>query len=327
LKPLARRLEPLGFRLNGQAIIPPLQTIPAGDFICGSDPADSRASPVEFTSERQIFLPDYQIGRFPVTNAEYACFIGAGGYQDERWWDAAGQAWRREFALVSSGPGESWLDSRRHFQREGLRSSLLSPEAAVFWQAALDLPEPFAEETQAKRYARSADQPALWHDIRFNQPVQPVVGVSWFEAQAYCRWLSAQVGIRYRLPSEAEWEKAARGTDGREFPWGDDFDPAKANTLESNLGATTPVDQYPQGASLYGLNDAAGNAFEWTADWYKPYPGGDAAASADYGERFRVVRGGSWRRPKDYARCAFRQRDIPSFFFANVTFRVVVDAE
>ncbi len=108
----------------------------------------------------------------------------------------------------------------------------------------------------------------------------PVVLVSHADARAYARWLSERTGYPWRLPSEAEWEKAARGTDGRRFPWGNDFDPAKLNSHDGGPFDTTPVGAFPGGASPFGLRDAAGQVFEWTAD------------SAPNG-RF-VVKGGSW---------------------------------
>lgn len=114
----------------------------------------------------------------------------------------------------------------------------------------------------------------------------PVVNVSWYDADAYCKWR------KKRLPTEQEWEKAARGTDGRKFPWGDEFDIKKVNALGEN-GGTTPVSGFPEGASPYGALNMAGNVMEWTSDWYVQYPG-NTFKDEDYGEKYKVVRGGGW---------------------------------
>jgi len=108
----------------------------------------------------------------------------------------------------------------------------------------------------------------------------PVVLVSQDDARAYAAWLSARTGALWRLPSEAEWEKAARGVDGRRFPWGDDFDPTRLNSADLGPFDTTPVGSYPTGRSPFGVRDAAGQVYEWTAT-----PAGAG--------RF-VVKGGSW---------------------------------
>jgi len=101
----------------------------------------------------------------------------------------------------------------------------------------------------------------------------PVVNVRWHDAVAYCQWLTEKSIRTYRLPTEAEWEKAARGTDGRIYPWGNQWDEKLCNTSEGGKGGTTPVGAYPDGASPYGLLDMAGNVWEWCAtQWGKPYP-------------------------------------------------------
>jgi formylglycine-generating enzyme required for sulfatase activity len=157
--------------------------------------------------------------------------------------------------------------------------------------------------------------------------------VNWHEAEAYCRWLTAVTQQTFRLPTEAEWEKAARGGlpsplqgEGpgmrvREYPWGEKFDATRCNTVESHIYTTTPVGLYPGGVSPFGLFDASGNVWEWTADWYQMYPGGEP--SDDLGEKFKVVRGGSWGSDRSLARCACRGRFVPGYFSYGIGFRVL----
>jgi len=169
---------------------------------------------------------------------------------------------------------------------------------------------------------------------RWNGPNQPRETVTWFDAVAYTRWLTAKLhklgllpeGMTVRLPTEEEWEKAARGTDGREFPWGDEFQSGRANINETwdssgtlNLGQTTAVGIYPQGASPYGVLDMAGNVWEWCLNEY-----GRPERKGTEGEANRVVRGGSWFDSQDYSRCAVRYRFLPGSRYNSNGFRVVV---
>ena len=169
-------------------------------------------------------------------------------------------------------------------------------------------------------------KPAHWDDERWTGDDRlPVVGVSWYEAYAYCRWLSELTGRDYRLPTEAEWEKAARGADGRLYPWGDVFDASRCNTRASGVDRTTPVGQYsPRGDSLYGCADMVGNVSEWTLSQYKPYPY-DADDGRDdlVGEAERVTWGGSWHTPAIRARAAARGCNDPFFTDDDLGFRCV----
>ncbi|MBM4430204.1 MAG: hypothetical protein FJ026_07655 [Chloroflexi bacterium] len=171
----------------------------------------------------------------------------------------------------------------------------------------------------------------------FDLPDHPVVGVSWYEAIAYCRWLTQSLHDKgelakdevIRLPTEAEWEKAARGEHGREWPWGDDFDPGKANTREGSLGHTTPVGQYsPAGDSPYGCADMAGNVWEWcSTEWvgnYKDYDQGVQEREELEGDVPRVLRGGSWNYSRNLVRCAYRDWNLPPYRNYGRGFRVVV---
>jgi formylglycine-generating enzyme required for sulfatase activity len=163
----------------------------------------------------------------------------------------------------------------------------------------------------------------------------PVVQISWHDAVTYCEWLSEATGRDYRLPTEAEWEKAARGRYGRIYPWGNEWNPKRCNNGISDLIGTTPVGAYPDGASPYGVLDMVGNVIEqtlslWGADALKPdfkypYDATDGRENIKATEKFlRVARGGSWSNDSEfYFRCANRSRDIPSGRHTTIGFRVV----
>ena len=155
----------------------------------------------------------------------------------------------------------------------------------------------------------------------------PVWGVSVEAATDYAAWLGATLGRTCRLPTEAEWEFAARGPDGREYPFGREWDSTLCNTVESGRNQTTAVDAFPQGASPFGVLDLAGNVEEWTSDLYEPYPGGafiEDDISTAVGRRYHVLRGGSFALGGDLARCARRHGPHPSPQFRYRGFRVVV---
>jgi formylglycine-generating enzyme required for sulfatase activity len=152
-------------------------------------------------------------------------------------------------------------------------------------------------------------------------PTSPAVDITWYEAMMYCRWCLGSAG---RLPTEAEWEVAAQGPscDGRVFPWGDGFDETRAN-IDNPRGAATPYDKFPP--NEFGLYDMCGNVFDWCLDWYDEtsYRSGPIVnpIGALVG-RYRSMRGGSWARPIESGRCAYRVRQVPETRDVLVGFRV-----
>ena len=223
---------------------------------------------------------DYRLGKYPVTNWQFRQFVDADGYGDPK---KPKPAWW-------SDAGWTWRTGKPRYE----------------WQ--------------------KTDQPDDFDDRRWNNPLQPVTGVTWYEAEAFCNWLTAQwraegrIGAKQvvRLPTDEEWEKAARGLNGSEYAWGDGFDAAKCNTDESHLNATTPVTMYPSGASHWfhpngsGIFDLTGNVWEWMGNEYRK--GSDAFA----------LRGGAWHLHPDPARAAFRTYGNPDYSGTYFGFRVVV---
>ncbi len=245
-------VEPAGSGI----LVPELVRVEAGSFIRGSNKTDDGASDDE-VPQRNISLAAFEIGRTPITNAEYASFISASGHPPPARWEG-------------NEPPNDLTD-------------------------------------------------------------HPVVSVSHSDALAYCTWLTTvsarSDGRLYRLPTEAEWEKAARGTDGRVYPWGNDFDPRHCNSLEGGPGRTTAVRAYsPDGDSPFGCADMAGNVWEWCGDWFDSSYYKDAPEIDPSGPKtgqHRVFRGGSWNNDARNARCAFRDGDEPDLRYTNLGFRVV----
>jgi len=169
--------------------------------------------------------------------------------------------------------------------------------------------------------------PPFWKDPNFNHPDQPVVGVSWHEAVSYCDWLSQSSGQRFRLPTEAEWERAARGgAEGQLYPWGNDPPLSLPDYDKRWKSGPQPARQYAPNA--FGLFDICENVHEWCGDWYAA----DYYAASpernpkgpEQGNR-RASRGGSWRHHVKVSRCAARSSIPPEFHYADYGFRVACD--
>jgi len=194
------------------------------------------------------------------------------------------------------------------------------------WTDAFELA---AFQTTNAEYARFLQEtghppPLLWDDPSFANPEQPVVAVSWFEAVAYCDWLSSALGKQYRLPTEAEWERAARGgVEGEMFPWGNGAPEELPDYADRWKSGPEPVGLYaPNPYGLYNLGD---NVHEWCADWYDP---AYYAVSPEWNPRGplsssrRASRGGSWRHHIKVTRTAARSSIPPEFKYADYGFRI-----
>jgi formylglycine-generating enzyme required for sulfatase activity len=250
--------------------------VPAGEFTMGSDEGDSDEQPVH-----TVYLDAFYIDKTEVTNAQFAAFVSATGYETGA--EQTGCGWIYD--------GDDWDCIQ-----------------GVDWQHL------FGPDTDLA-----------------GKDEHPVVQVSWNDAKAYCGWAGA------RLPTEAEWEKAARGTDERTYPWGNTFDGSQVNFADKNTSfdwsdsnwddgyaGTAPVGSYPDGASPYGALDMAGNVWEWVADWYD---GGYYAASPESNPKgpasggIRVIRGGSWDDSGASVRAADRYGDNPVVAIVTRGFR------
>jgi len=312
--------------------------LPAGRYPLGDDEAEF---PWERPASAFELRQPLRLAWAPVTNAEFRCFIEARGYEEERWWREQGETALRWWR------GELVNEERMNWWRERLAALREDFDAGVarYFPSATEA----HREGDLREYAAWSEQeaegnllhsfgakkhrrPEFWEDARFNAPTQPVVGVSWFEAQAYCRWLGAVTGQpgHYRLPTEAEWEAAARGRAGRRWPWGADaLGPQDFNADPAHLRRTSPVGVFPLANTPDGLADMAGNVWEWTASRYT-----DAIEPAsmhtalgpdeDGGSAPRAVRGGGWNGPASLARAGYRSRDEPDDRGGSSGFRVVV---
>lgn len=181
--------------------------------------------------------------------------------------------------------------------------------------------EAFVEATGYETDAEKSGSSSTWRtEYTEDKESFPVVRVSWNDAQAYCEWVGK------RLPTEAEWEKAARGPQNYLYPWGDTFDPAKVNAKASGFRSPVTVGTYGEGISGFGVYDMAGNVWEWTASWYGAYPG-NATGSPYYGQQFRVLRGGGWFDTETELRSTRRSANVPTAANDDIGFRCARSTE
>jgi formylglycine-generating enzyme required for sulfatase activity len=329
-----------------RVLLPPLVAIPAGPFRMGSSRWEvwwlgRRGLQVRDELPRhRVQVPAFAIGQYPVTNAEFACFVAADGYGDDRWWTTeSARRWRR--GELESSVVEDFMNAWRTVKADPtiLRRQNWSAYSIAQWEKLIEMDEAGVREGLTKQQTeRAMDRPVFWDDVRLNNPAQPVVGVTWFEAWAYCAWLEAcwraagsrcsrplAAGERVRLPTEAEWEKAAKTPANGRYPWGDRWAADRANTSEGQVLRPSPVGVYPTGATAAGVHDLSGNVWEWTASHYQAYPYdvNDGRNKKETNNPF-VVRGGSWGNVRRFARAAFRIRLLPDDFVVNLGFRVVV---
>ena len=219
-------------------------------------------------------------------------------------------------AAVAEGRGKDLAEMVLISEGESRRGSEVGSEnrfLKAFWIDKFEV-----TNAQYARFVEEAGhrKPGYWEDPAFNQPAQPVVGVSWEDAMAYARWAGK------RLPSEAEWERAARGADGRTYPWGEDWMADRCNSTGGQDGfeGLAPVGSFPLGASPYGVMDMAGNVWEWVAD--EPSP--DASSGS---RLLRIGKGGSWANPPDQVKVISRAKGDSNLTDCIVGFRCAMDAD
>ena len=276
--------------------------IPAGPFLMGSDrlPNKDESTGVgtikpwylDEHPAHKVSLQSYYIDRYEVTNAQYQKFVAATGHTPPILWGQNG-----------------YLLSLRMKALAGLDIERLRRLAVKTFRLDMD-----TRKMDKQALVDAIDKRLVYMDK------EPVTDVGWHDAEAYCTWAGK------RLPSEAEWEKAARGENGAEFPWGAKWAQGKSNTGEEVWDdGVAPVGSYPEDKSPYGVFDMAGNVSEWGNDWYRPYPGTDYKSDA-FGEKYKVLRGAAWGREGHYAmhqfqRGAYRFYLDPDSILEDVGFR------
>ncbi len=269
--------------------------IPAGKFLMGSNDVDTSMRGKEYgfikplyldeQPQREVMLDAFQIDRYEVTNEQYKEFVILNNRNVPNTWRNNGYLLVRQILDIAND--------------EVLRR--LSDEL-------------FKLDMNSQTASRETLLTAIEKQQR-SQDTLPVAGVTWADADGYCQWLDKQ------LPTEAQWEKAARGTEGNEYPWGNEWHKAYSNSGEGagRESGVAPVGYYSKGKSPYGVYDMAGNVMEWTADGYHRYPGNEYD-SKDYGETFKVVRGGGWGGVGHYAINHFNRTSYRFYLRPESTF-------
>ena len=311
---------------NNGTLIPPCNHIvelPSATLRIGSTRPDRelvKKSGGFVADPRSIHFHPFKIGRYPITNAEFRLFVESDGYTNLEYWDGdMASGWVSGDSKILEFIRNHWLETLYEHHAKEIRDGEIDVRRI--------------EEESLKRTApRTA--PFYWHDRRFNRPNQPVVGINWWEAHAFCKWATKtghETGTLdpdyiIDLPTEFEWEYASRpAADDRIYPWGDEWSDLKAHVSSNILNMRQPA---PVGIYLAhwpnGPFDMAGNVWEWTLSLHLPY-------SKDYdSKRFsvdsideRVVRGSSWLNTSVVAACSVRCVDRSYNLFYDVGFRIV----
>ena len=297
--------------------------VPAGLWNLGQRGGTTRAEHSVASEVRAIELPPFGISRFPVSNAEYAGFVDDGGYEDQSLWSPEGWEWRTRRRTVEQFVAD-WRRRQERLQRDhpNLAIRLLRDKKATAAGAAALIRFATMPESEIVGYARALQArpviaPRFWRTNALSNRLQPVVGVSWFEANAFCRWLGKRLAAAVRLPSENEWEAACLHSLGltRSKDVADRLGPSFANTHEQGWPATTPIGAFAarEQEEHHLAVEMLGNAFEWVFDFYAP--GADSR---------RIVKGGSWRHDSWRAHPAYRGRGDVDAQNDDVGFRYVI---